>query len=551
MIDPELPRFPSIVHALRASIERYPKRSALICRERTLSYAALGQAVLAVAGQLARSGAAGQRVVVALPTSIEAVVAIFGALAAGAQVVPVNPFFTRSELEVALGELDARVVICSAEARDKWHELAPRFGLFLACFAATPGPPRLELEPCEQACWNWNELPELRAEAVAIGIFTGGTTGEPKVVEHTHASTLVSVLQHCTVWPVRFGAERFASAAPIFHIWGLFYATFVPLYAGGVLVIVPRYDADEILATLSAQRISVFGGGPAPAYLGLLRSPRLASTDFSSLRYCLSGGSPCPLELHQRWREATGCALLEGYGMSEAAPLCLTRPDAPKPMSVGRPVPETEVEVVDLEQGTRRLGAGEAGEVRVRGPQLMAGYRGRSDATRGVLREGWLYTGDIGHLDAEGDLFLVDRKKDMIIVGGYNVYPRLVDEVLYQHPAIAEAATVGVADERLGEVLVAFVVLEPGAALDEDGFFEFCREQLVKYRRPVAVNFLSALPRSNARKVDKKALRALAARARSGPDAATCGPTRRGRERRMLRGCHPARWRSRLHRPTL
>jgi len=199
--------------------------------------------------------------------------------------------------------------------------------------------------------------------------------------------------------------------------------------------------------------------------------------------------------------------------MSEAAPLCLSRPGAPKPMSVGRPVPETAIEVVDLERGTRRLGPGEAGEVRVRGPQLMAGYRGRADATRDVLRDGWLYTGDIGYLDADGDLFLIDRKKDMIIVGGYNVYPRLVDEVLYRHPAIAEAATVGRADPRLGEVLVAFVVLAPGATLDAAGFFEFCRQELVKYRRPVAVTFLEALPRTNARKVDKRALRALAERA--------------------------------------
>ena len=517
MIDPALPRFPTIVHALRASVERYPERPALICREREVSYAELGSAVLGVAEQLARVGVAGQRVIVALPTSIDAVVAVLGVLAAGAQVVPINPFFTRSELEVVLRELDARVALCGPEARDKLDELAPRLRLTPIGFGTAPGR-ELSLDLASDTDLDARSGDRARLttawaepvpEQLAVGIFTGGTTGEPKAVEHTHASTLVSVLQHCTVWPVRFGAERFLSAAPIFHIWGLFYATFVPLYAGGTLVLVPRYDVDEILAAIEAHRITVFGGGPAPAYLGLLRSPRIASTRFSSLRYCLSGGAPCPLDLHQRWRAATGCALLEGWGMSEAAPLCLSRPDAPKPMSVGRPVPETTIEVVDLEHGTRQLGVGEAGEVRVRGPQLMAGYRGRTDATRDMLRDGWLYTGDIGHLDAEGDLFLVDRKKDMIIVGGYNVYPRLVDEVLYRHPAIAEAATVGKADERLGEVLVAFVVLEPGATLDEAGFFEFCRQELVKYRRPVAVTFMPALPRTNARKVDKKALRAL------------------------------------------
>ncbi|HKO18907.1 MAG TPA: AMP-binding protein, partial [Acidobacteriaceae bacterium] len=280
----------------------------------------------------------------------------------------------------------------------------------------------------------------------------------------------------------------------------------------GTLVIVPRYQPEEVLRVLERERISVFGGGPAPIYMGLLQSPSFARTDFSSLRYCLSGGAPCPEELHRAWLQGTGCPLLEGWGMSEAAPLCLNRPDAlRKLLSVGRPVPDTEVEVVDLETGTHLLPRGEAGEVRVRGPQLMRGYHGRPEATREVLRDGWLYTGDIGHLDADGDLFLVDRKKDMIIVGGYNVYPRQIDEVLFKHPAIAEAASVGRSDARLGEVLVAFVVLRPGATLSEADFFEYCRANLVKYRRPVAVSFLEALPRTNARKIDKRALRERAA----------------------------------------
>jgi long-chain acyl-CoA synthetase len=197
--------------------------------------------------------------------------------------------------------------------------------------------------------------------------------------------------------------------------------------------------------------------------------------------------------------------------MSEAAPLCLNRPHQPrKLLSVGRPVPETDVEVVDLDTGTRVLPRGEAGEVRVRGPQRMLGYRNRPDATREVLREGWLYTGDIGYLDDDGYLFLVDRKKDMIIVGGYNVYPRQVDEVLFKHPRIAEAACVGRPDARLGEVLVAFVVLRQGEELSEQEVLEYCRANLVKYRRPVSVHFVESLPRTNARKLDKKALRLLA-----------------------------------------
>jgi long-chain acyl-CoA synthetase len=518
VLDPSSAQPPTVVHALRESVQRYSGQVALSSRGQALTYAELGDAVLALAERLLSEGVRGQRVAVLMPTSIEAVVSVFGVLAAGAQLVPINPFFTRSELRVVLDEAEAALVLCGAEAWPKLCELGAEQASRRLCWGSAAdgltlsalleraaGEPRLgALRP------GWARLPVPLAHEPAVAIFTGGTTGEPKAVEHTHASAMVSVLQHCTVWPVRPGIERFASSAPLFHIWGLFYSTFVPIFAGGTLVLVPRYDAEELLGTIEAERITVFGGGPAPVYLGLLSSPRMAHTDFSSLVYCLSGGAPCPLDLHERWRRQTGCALLEGWGMSEAAPLCLSDPARPKPMSVGRPVPDTEVEVVDLEHGRERIEAGAAGELRVRGPQVMLGYRGRSDATRSVLRDGWLYTGDVGYFDAEGDLFLVDRKKDMIIVGGFNVYPRQVDEVLYRHPEIAEAATVGRPDARLGEVLVAFVVREHDAELDEAAFFAFCREELVKYRRPVSVTFLGALPRTNARKVDKKALRKMA-----------------------------------------
>ena len=508
-MSPEPSRCPTIIHALVESAARCPEQRALVCRGQTLTYAELARTVAALAQRLSTLGAAGQRVAVLMPTSNEAVVAVLGAMAAGAQVVPVNPFFTASELAVVLAEADAAIAISGAEAWGKLGELMPRLGVRAAVRFDGSGDVTLASLLSSE---NQRSLPahEARSESLAVGIFTGGTTGEPKAVEHSHAALMTSILQHCSVWRVRHGAERFLSAAPIFHIWGLFYATFVPIYAGSTLVLVPRYDPNEVLAALESERITIFCGGPAPVYLGLMQSPRFASTAFGSLRYCLTGGAPCPLELHERWRAATGCALLEGWGMSEAAPLCLTRPEAPKPLSVGRAVPGTELQIVDVEEGQRVLAAGQAGEVRVRGPQLMRGYRGRPFETLAALRDGWLYTGDIGYLDGDDDLFLVDRKKDMIIVGGYNVYPRQVDEVLYRHPAVAEAASVGRPDARLGEVLVAFVVLAPGAALSEEQFFAFCERELVKYRRPVAVTFLPALPRTNARKVDKRALRALA-----------------------------------------
>jgi long-chain acyl-CoA synthetase len=509
-LDPRLPRYPSIVQALVAACQQRPNTEALVCQERRLSYAELGRAVAALAARLRESGAAGACVAVLLPTSIEGVVAVLAVLAAGACVVPVNPFFTEPELASVLGEAQPRITICGVEALEKLRRLGPRLGLGAVWHF---GPGGLEVG-------EWLRSPSLPIIAgqgplssdPALAIFTGGTTGEPKAVEHRHASLFMSVLQHCSVWPVEFGRERFLSAAPIFHIWGFSYATLVPVYCQSTLVLVPRYQPEAVLEALERERITIFGGGPAPIYFGLTQSPRFAATRFESLKYCLSGGSPVPEELHRNWQSGTGCALLEGWGMSEAAPLCLNRPEGPrKLLSVGRPVPGGEVEAVDLEHGERVLPSGEAGELRVRGPQLMHGYRGKPEATSAVVRDGWLYTGDIGYLDAEGYVFLVDRKKDMIIVGGYNVYPRQVDEVLFRHPAIAEAATVGRPDRRLGEVLVAYVVLRAGAALSEAEFFEYCRSELVKYRRPVAVRFVESLPRTPARKIDKRALRARAA----------------------------------------
>jgi long-chain acyl-CoA synthetase len=499
----------SVVHAFRAAVNEHRSATAIVCGQRRLTYGALACKVIGLSERLTELGVAGESVAIAMPTSIEAVVAVLAVLVAGGQAALVNPFFTPPELSVVLKEAAPRVVISGPEASAKLAALAGSAGIHsLSCFGGS-GPGALDLEAWpEHAELRWSGLERIAADDRALLIFTGGTTGEPKAVEHTHRSLLVSVLQHCSVWPVQRGRERFLSSAPIFHIWGLSYATFVPLCSGGALVLVPKYDPEELLSTIERERITVFGGGPAPVYMGLTQSPSYSTTDFSSLKYCLSGGAPCPEELHRQWESHTGCPLLEGWGMSEGAPLCLNRPNARRLLSVGQPVPDTEVEVVDLESGARVLGVGESGEVRVRGPQVMLGYRGRAAATREVLRDGWLYTGDIGYVDEAGFLFLVDRKKDMLIVGGYNVYPRQIDELLFNHPAVAEAASVGRPDARLGEVLVSFIVRKPGASLTEAELLEYCSQSLVKYKRPVAMFFVDELPRTNAKKIDKKALRA-------------------------------------------
>jgi long-chain acyl-CoA synthetase len=427
-------------------------------------------------------------------------------MAAGAQVAPINPFFKAAELAKVIPVVDTQVIICDASTRDKAEAVAREYGIEHV----------ITLGPGGQAIDAWiadsslefapGQMP--KASDLALLIFTGGSTGIPKGVDHTHSGLVWSLYQHASVWPLDFGKEVFLNVAPMFHIWGFGYSTLIPIYAQSTLVMVPRYDPDKVVTGLSEHRVTVFAGGPAPIYMGLLTSPLFDDADLSSLKYCCSGGAPCPEDLHREWLERTGRRLSEGWGMTEGAPFCINAAHIePKLLSVGVPVPETEVEIVDLEEGTKVLERGESGEVRVRGPQMMLGYRNNPEETARTLRDGWVYSGDIGFIDDEGYVSLVDRKKDMILVGGYNVYPRDVDEMLFNHPKIREAAVVGKRDNRLGEVVAAFVVLDKGQTMDEEEFFTYCGESMVKYKRPVEVHFVDALPKTGTNKISRLELR--------------------------------------------
>jgi long-chain acyl-CoA synthetase len=505
-MDSTLPRHESLVHMLLAAVDAQPDLPAVIYEDRRITYAEFGRAVAGFARQLGAAGVKrGERVILLMANSIEMDVALHAVMATGAQVAPINPFLTPSELKKQLTDVQAFAIVADAAYATKAAGIAAEFGG--AQFVLGAGGQTIDawIKDATLAL-DRSKLP--KADDLSILIFTGGSTGIPKGVDHTHSGLLVSCLQHVTVWPCKFGEERFLNVAPMFHIWGLGYATFVPIFTQSTLVMVPRYDADKVVQALAAHRITVFAGGPAPIYMGLLTSPFFAGADLSALRYCPSGGAPCPAELHREWKEKTGQPLLEGWGMTEGAPFCLNPYDGQrKLLSVGNPVPGTELQVVDLDSGETVLPLGERGEFRVRGPQLMLRYRKQPEETARTLRDGWVYTGDIGHVDEDGFVYLVDRKKDMVIVGGYNVYPREVDEVLFKHPKIREAATVGKPDPRLGEVLVAFVVLDAGAKLTEEEFFEYCKTEMVKYKRPVEVKFVDALPRTGTNKINRRALR--------------------------------------------
>jgi long-chain acyl-CoA synthetase len=271
----------------------------------------------------------------------------------------------------------------------------------------------------------------------------------------------------------------------------------------------PAYKPAAVLEEIERRRITTFAGGPAALYMGLRANENFTKTDFSNLRVCMSGGASCPIELIESWEAITGCMLLEGWGMSEGAPIHHNPLKGVRKIgSVGITGADWEAEVVDLETGTQVMPVGERGEIRVRGPQFTCGYHNRPEENARQLRDGWLYTGDIGYYDEDGYMFLVDRKKEMIIVGGYNVYPREIDELLFKHPAILEAATVGVPDSFSGEAVKIFVVLKVGLKLGAEELMAYCKDNLARYKLPKHIVFVDALPRSGVGKIDKRRLKA-------------------------------------------
>jgi long-chain acyl-CoA synthetase len=285
---------------------------------------------------------------------------------------------------------------------------------------------------------------------------------------------------------------------------------FLSVQCRGCLVVLPRYRPDELMAAVQRERITVFPGSPT-LFTGLMAHPDFTRTDWSSVHTCFSGSAPLAEETLRRWREAVGAPVFEGYGQTEAGPILTHNPKhgTVKVGSVGVPLPDTEVQVVDVETGERVLGPGERGEIRARGPQIMTGYRNLSDETATALRGGWLYTGDIGEFDADGYLYIRDRKKDMVIVGGYNVYPREVEEVLVAHPDVVEAAAIGAPDSYRGEVVRAYVVLRAHSAAGPEALIEHCRANLARYKVPTVIEVVDALPKTTVNKTDKQALRRM------------------------------------------
>ncbi|MDQ2736157.1 MAG: AMP-binding protein, partial [Pseudomonadota bacterium] len=497
----------TVVDLLFAAARDRPHAIALICGEDRLDYAGYAAAVRALAHKLHAASHAAGRIATLLPNSLDACIAHFAVLAAGRQLAPLNPGHMPRELDFELRDARPDMLLADTTLRAALMPTILELGMTVLWVGS--GEMRFaDAASAVDACAA--PLPELDPASLALLQYTGGTSGRPKGVDLTHASLRVNVAQREAMLPTRADGERILCAMPLFHSYGMAMGLYLAVHCRGTLVILPDYRREALFDAVERHAITVFPGSPT-LYAGLLDHPRFESVDWSSVRTCYSGAAALPVALMERWRSAVGVSIYEGYGQTEAGPvLSYNSPFAPvKSGSVGRPLPGTLIEIVDVETGSRVLATGSAGEIRARGPQLMQGYRNRPEETAEALRNGWLYTGDIGEFDADGYLFIRDRKKDMVIVSGYNVYPREIEEVLQAHPAVLEAAVIGEPDSYRGEVLHAFVVLRSDTHLDNaiDELQAYCAGQLVRYKRPARLTLVGRLPKTSVNKTDKKALR--------------------------------------------
>lgn len=483
---------------LQDALERRPDAIALKAGATTLSYRDYASSVAQLAHRLADLGAQGERVALVMGNSIDMAIAMFAIHVAGAQAVPVNPLYTAREVQYILSDAapvatihDLAIADLISPLQDTGTRIASGGTDFI-----TPGD-----TPMPRPFPTPDDLATLQ--------YTGGTTGYPKGVNITHRQMSVNISQREAILPTEADSESIVCVMPLFHVFAVSMCLHLACFCRGRLVIMTRYHPAELCDTLEAERISILPAGPT-IFTGLLNFNGFTTTDVHTLKWCYSGSAPLPEETLKRWEDATGCFILEGYGQTEAGPVLTYNPaiGTRKPGSVGITLAQTEVQIVDLDTGAEILVPGQTGEIRARGPQVMSGYRNLPDETANTLRDGWLYTGDIGEFDDDGYLFIRDRKKDMAIVGGYNVFPREIDEVLYAHPAVAEAAAVGVPDDYFGEIIQAWVTLKPGATSTTDDLMAYCSENLAKYKVPKAIFLEDNIPKTTVGKIDKKALRA-------------------------------------------
>jgi len=461
------------------------------------------------AGLQAAGLAPGQVVAVQLPNLPQFLIAYFGALKAGLVVLPLNPLLMAPELEYHLSDSAAALLIGSEGMHAEAVKACETTGVPLYLVSMGPGPLPDGTRPFSEL-FGATPLDEPAGvprapDDTAVLVYTSGTTGRPKGAELTH----FQLYMNSTIAGGLFGVRSddvVLAVLPFFHVFGLSSVINVFVRFGGCLSILPRFHPAAMLDAIEADRCTVIGG--VPTMLHALAQLDIAGRDLSALRVAVSGGASLAEDIMRTFEEKFGIEVLEGYGMTETASSCsFNRPGDRKVLSIGKPLWGVRMRVADSAGLPLPPGREHVGEILIRGHNVMKGYLGRPEATAETLRDGWLHSGDLGYMDEDGFYFIVDRAKDLVIRGGYNVYPREIEEVLYAHPAIGEAAVIGKPDERLGEEVVAVVALRPGASATAAEIIAYTRERLAAYKYPREIRFMAELPKGPSGKILKTALR--------------------------------------------
>ncbi|MGG1679162.1 long-chain fatty acid--CoA ligase [Neobacillus sp. NRS-1170] len=507
----------TVSHILQETAEKYPTNNALSFYGKKFTYQQLNELVQSFTSALQQNHVQkGDRVAIMLPNCPQYVVSYYGALTAGAIVTQVNPMSVERELEYILKDSGAETMIVLDALYPRAKNVQAKTNL-KNIIVVSLQPEGQDFAPDRSfesflTEGNGNVLPvEFEPEHdVAVLQYTGGTTGRSKGAMLTHKNILANVIQCYEFFKHEFqiGKERCLTVIPLFHVFGMSSCMNLSIYTASESIMLPRFDLEEVLNTIKNEQPTTFPGVPT-MYVAITNHPRAEEYGISSIKTCNSGSAPMPIELMREFEGKTGAKILEGYGLSEASPTTHCNPPFAdrKPGSVGIGVPSTEYKIVDLETGTNELPVGELGEVIIKGPQIMKGYWNMPEETANTLRDGWLYTGDIAKVDEDGYLYIIDRKKDMIIASGYNIYPRDIEEVLYEHPAVQEAVVIGVPDPYRGEDVKAVIVLKAGKKATDEEIRQYCKQNLAVYKVPRIVEFREQLPKTGVGKILRRTLR--------------------------------------------
>jgi long-chain acyl-CoA synthetase len=488
----------NLARNLTDTTRAHAERVAVRVDNAAMTYRALDEASARVAGLLHERGLQpGDRVGIMMPNVAEVPVVYYGVLRAGGVVVPMNPLLKAREVAYYLGDSGAGMIFA-------WHAFAD------------PARSGAEQVKAETIVVDGDSFPDLLASATpdfrvadksdedtAVILYTSGTTGHPKGAELTHGN-LISNTEVTRAEIVLAGpGDVIFGGLPLFHVFGQTVALNVAVATGACLTLLPRFDAAHALRIIADHRVTVFEGVPT-MYVALLHQPDRADYDTSSLRMCISGGAALPVEVLRGFDEAFGVPVLEGYGLSETSPVAsFNHPGQErKPGSIGTPIRNVRMRAVDADD--QEVPRGEVGEIVISGPNVMKGYWQRPEATADAIRDGWFHTGDLARVDSDGYFYIVDRKKDLIIRGGYNVYPREIEEVLYEHPAVAEAAVIGLPHPALGEEVAAAVTLKPGATSTAEELRDYVKDQVAAYKYPRHVWIADSLPKGATGKIQKR-----------------------------------------------